>query len=233
MIPASGPGRASALVRSLWRELSKPADELDLARIVEAVDVAVAALAPVVDRFEVAFAAKSRRRRPLLPGVCVPCWHGLPAAVVGAAFAHQFERVPRPPSLFPWRPCSVAQAADGAALAHRIATAHGWRERIVEVVHRFPRALKELDAELAAVTRKPRGSVAAALAYLVDNPTATDVEAAKAAGVTTRALRGSKNWKMARDGQHEMARCEVKERFENAEELARSSGLRVRKNRRK
>ncbi|MFN9275532.1 MAG: hypothetical protein ACK6D2_07320 [Planctomycetota bacterium] len=86
MIPASGPARVSGLVRALWAELTKPADELDLAAIDAAVEGAVAAQAAACDASGMLFGHKSHQGKPPKAGPWRPrSWHEVPLLVALAA----------------------------------------------------------------------------------------------------------------------------------------------------
>lgn len=86
MIPASGPGRVSGLVRALWAELTKPADELDLAAIDAAFEGAVAAQAAACDASGMLFGHKSHQGKPPKAGPWRPrSWHEVPLLVALAA----------------------------------------------------------------------------------------------------------------------------------------------------
>lgn len=253
---------ASTLVRILWNKLELPSSEVDPRSVAVLYAEAAAALSTCTDRFRAAFVAKSRRKSPVLfdapvseweanfndylagrgfgplsrPHLQALCWHELALAVARFCFPgrlagedwleaawkavcspdgfdledyHLFAAIPKPEEL------------------------PDWRKQLAAIVAKFPRALHNIEAELRAATAKPRGSVADALGYLTKNPNATDVEAAEAAGVTTRALRASPRWRMVRDRQREQARLEAQDRYPNAEKSAASAGLRIRKNRRK
>lgn len=86
MIPASGPARVSGLVRALWAELTKPADELDLAAIDAAFEGAVAAQAAACDASGMLFGHKSHQGKPPKAGPWRPrSWHEVPLLVALAA----------------------------------------------------------------------------------------------------------------------------------------------------
>jgi hypothetical protein len=137
-VPACGPARVSELVRVLWRELSRPADELDLAAIAEAHDAATAAQAAATDAAGVLFGHESHARKPPHAGPFRPrTWHEVPLLVAVAAFADK------------------AGAAD-------------WRQRIAEAVADFAGLAEGLDDELERATKRrkrPRALRAVELIY--------------------------------------------------------------------
>jgi hypothetical protein len=214
--------RSSAHVQALWIELAKSTDKLDGESILVRATFAQAAIALDGHIFRAAFVAKSRRKSPVL---------------LESPVSSDEESVNRVRATLGIEPMSRLQARSWhelpglLVLVAHVPCAPDWRDRLKVLVERFPRALHKIKDELRAATAKPRGSVAAALAYLLKNPNATDVEAAEAANVTTRALRASPRWRAAREGQRELARREARDRHPNAEESALSSGLRIRRNR--